>query len=191
MCTDRKQISASNCALNLKFTPWSDDHPSSHFFFFLHVLIEILQEPHLLHYVSDSQTNQHVTWQIKWGFTAGHSSTEKLSLSLSLPFLLHCLAAHFTFSWCSPSYLLVRPAHCLLCILQAEDRPLPTCWSERLRRCHAWLCIFLLASLGCWWRAAQPTPPIQRPRSRIETHSRKMCCRLMLDSFVSCTNCYV
>ena len=43
-------------ALNLRFTPWSDDHPSFHFIFFsLHVLIEFLPQPHLVHHVSDSQ----------------------------------------------------------------------------------------------------------------------------------------
>lgn len=32
-------------------------------------------------------SNQHAVWQITWGFTAGDSSTEKLSLSLSFPLL--------------------------------------------------------------------------------------------------------
>lgn len=80
-------------ALNLKFTPQSDDHPSFHFIFCLARFNWVPSTASLStshEWWPDSR--QHAMCQIKsqnhkWGFTAADSSTEKLSPALSLPFL--------------------------------------------------------------------------------------------------------
>lgn len=56
MCTETKCISADKfSALNLKFTPQSDDHPSFHFIFFL-ACFKWLPSTTSVYHVSDSQT---------------------------------------------------------------------------------------------------------------------------------------
>lgn len=166
--------------------------PFTSFFFFLHVLIEFLPQPHLVHQVSDRQALISMLYdRLNGTLLLVIQALKKLSLSLSLPFL-PALFRQPTSSHCSPSSLVSEACSSPTLHLRGrEQTSAHTSWSESLWRCHSRLCIFLSASLECWQRAAQPARPILRPRSRMETCSRKMCCRLMMNSFVTCMNCYL
>lgn len=179
MCTECSVSAADHSLLWPWVTPCSDDHPSFHFGFFLACFNWVPTPASLGSWEPQPDSNQCARDSLN-GPLLLLLQALKNWVSLCFPSLpaWFFLAAH--------TQLLLQPPRGWDC--RGRQTCTHTCWSEGLGTGHSCLCIppaSWESSEGLW----RTETLLDRGPEPGETCSRKMCCRLMMDSIVTCMNC--